>query len=297
MLNEYGLFNRETEERLASRTEADVYAAMDLPFIAPPLREDTGEVDAAVAGALPQVVLLTDIVGDLHGHSDWSGDGKATLEEMVAAAAERGYAYWAVTDHAENLTMNGLTRERMLERRIAIAQLQERYEMRILEGAELNIGADGDVDYDPEFLPTMDWNVASIHTLMTRSGAEQTRRIVTAMENPAVHAIGHLTGRQIGKRPPYDVDLDAILEAAVRTGTALEINASPRRLDLSGDMVRRAVDAGVTLTISCDAHSVGDLASMRYGVGTAQRGWATAADVLNCQNLQALVDFTAAKRA
>ena len=297
LLSEYGLFDRDTDERLASRTEADVYAAIDLPFIAPPLREDTGEVEAAAAGTLPAVVQLPDVRGDLHGHSDWSGDGKATLEEMVAAAAARGYEYWAVTDHAANLPMNGLSRERMLERRHAVELLQERYELRILAGAELNIGIDGDVDYDADFLAGLDFNVASVHTLMTRPGTEQTKRIIAAMENPHVHAIGHLTGRKIGVRPPYDIDLDAILEAAVRTGTALEVNASPRRLDLSGDMVRRAVEAGVTLTISCDAHSVGDLASMRYGVATAQRGWATAGDVLNCRPLQGLLDFVAAKRS
>ena len=296
LLSEYGLFDRETEQRLASRTEADVYAAMDLPLIVPPLREDTGEVEAAVAGQLPAVVQLTDMRGDLHGHSDWSGDGKATLEEMVEAASARGYEYWAVTDHAENLPMNGLSRERMRDRRAAIEQLQDRYQMRILAGAELNIGGDGSVDYDADFLAEMDFNVASIHTLMNRSGDEQTARIITAMRNPHVHAIGHLTGRKIGVRPPYDIDLDSILEAAVLTGTALEVNASPRRLDLSGDMIRRAVAAGVTLTISCDAHSVGDLASMRYGVATAQRGWATARDVLNTRPLQGLLDFVAAKR-
>ena len=289
LLSEYGLFDRETEERLASTTETDVYAAMDLPLIVPAMREDTGEVEAAAAGALPEVVQLTDMLGDLHGHSDWSGDGKATLEEMVAAAAARGYEYWAVTDHAEGLPMNGLSRERMRERHHAIELLQERYEMRILAGAELNIDVDGGVDYDPEFLATLDFNVASVHTLMTRSGAEQTKRIITAMHNPHVHAIGHLTGRKIGVRPPYDIDLDAILEAAVQTGTALEVNASPRRLDLSADMVRRAVEAGVTLTISCDAHSVGDLASMRYGVATAHKGCADAGDVLNTRPLQGLL--------
>ena len=296
-LNEYGLFDRETEERLASHSEADVYAALGLPYIAPPLREDAGEVQAAANGTLPAVVTVEDLRGDLHGHSDWSGDGKATLEDMVAGAAARGYQYWAVTDHAENLPMNGLSRERMLARRAAIEQLQERYELRILEGAELNIGANGEVDYDEEFLASLDFCVASIHTLMTRDRAQQTRRIVTAMENPAVHAIGHLTGRLIGKRPPYDVDLDAVIEAAIRTGTALEVNASPRRLDLSGDMVRRAVEAGATLTISCDAHSVGDLGSMRYGVATAQRGWATPRDVLNCRDFPGVEAFTAAKRA
>ena len=296
LLNEYGLFHKETEEQLACRSEAEVYESLGLPFIPPPMREDTGEVQAAAAGDLPQVVQLEDMRGDLHGHSDWSGDGKASLEEMVAAAADLGYEYWAVTDHAEGLPMNGLSKERMYERQAAIEALQERYDMRILAGAELNIGADGEVDYDPEFLATLDFSVASVHTMMTRSGEEQTRRIITAMENPDVHAIGHLTGRKIGSRPPYDVDLDAILEAAVRTGTALEINASPRRLDLSGDMVRRAVEAGATLTISCDAHSVGDLRSMRYGVATAQRGWATPEQILNCRPLAGLLEFVAAKR-
>jgi DNA polymerase (family 10) len=248
------------------------------------------------ARALPTVVTLEQLRGDLHGHSDWSGDGKATLDEMVEAAAARGYAYWAVTDHAEDLTMNGVTRAGMLERRAAIARLQEQTGLRILDGAELNIAIDGGLDYDRDFLLAFDWCVASVHTLMTRPEKEQTARIMAAMEHPAVHAIGHPTGRKIGKRPGYDLDFDAICDAARETGTALEVNASPRRLDLSGEMVRRAVEAGVTLTISCDAHTVGDLHSMRYGVATAQRGWARADDVLNTHDLDGLLAFTAAKR-
>jgi DNA polymerase (family 10) len=305
ILNEYGLFRRVVDEesgaatageRLASRTESDVYAALGMAEVPPPMREDTGEVDAALKGTVPAVVTLEDIRGDLHGHSDWSGDGKATLDAMVEAAQARGYAYWAVTDHAEDLTINGISREQMLERRATIARLQERHEMRILDGAELNIGIDGSLDYDHEFLLTFDFCVASVHTLMQRPEVEQTERIIQAMQHPAVHAIGHPTGRKIGVRPGYDIDLDAILEAARGTGTALEINASPRRLDLSGDMVRRAVEAGVTLTISCDAHAIGDLASMRYGVATAQRGWATPADVLNCRDLDGILAFARAKR-
>ena len=307
LVNEYGVFVRDEEiedygpaspaERLASRSEEDVYAAMGLQCIPPTMREDRGEVDAAAAGTLPAVVTLEDVTGDLHGHSSWSGDGKATLEDVVAAAAGKGYAYWAVTDHAEGLPMNGMSRAAVLARREAIGRLQDATPgLRILEGLELNIGIDGTVDYDRELLLSMDWNVASVHTLMHRSEAEQTARLIIAMQHPAVHAIGHLTGRKIGVRPGYDVDLAAILEAARETGTALEVNASPRRLDLSGELVRRAVDAGVTLTISCDAHSVGDLASMRYGVWTAQRGWATAASVLNTRSLEDLFAFTAAKR-
>lgn len=295
-LNEYGLTRRDDGAHVAGTTEEEVYAALGLPWVPPPLREDTGEVEAAAEGRLPAVVTLADVRGDLHGHSDWSGDGRAGLETMVAAAAERGYAYWAVTDHAEDLTMNGVSRERMLERRRVIAGLQERYDLRILDGAELNIGIDGSLDYDTDFLLQFDFCVASVHSLMNRPGAEQTARIVAAMEHPAVTVIGHPTGRKVGVRPGYDVDLDALVAAAVRTGTALEVNASPRRLDLSGEMVRRAVDGGALLAISCDAHSVGDLGSMRYGVATAQRGWATPADVLNCRELAGLLDVVDSKR-
>jgi DNA polymerase (family X) len=305
-LSEYGLTSRPDMDAppaaappaaaIACPTEVEVYAALGLPLIPPPVREDTGEIEAAAAGRLPSFVTLRDIRGDLHGHSDWSGDGKAPLEEMVAAAAARGYEYFAVTDHAENLTMNGLTRDDMSRRRRVIAQLQERHGMRILDGAELNIGIDGSVDYDDEFLYAFDFCVASVHTLMNRPAEQQTQRIVAAMRHPAVNVIGHPTGRKLGVRPGYGVDLDAIVEAAVATGTALEVNASPRRLDLSGDMVRRAVDAGALLAISCDAHSLGDLDSMRYGVATAQRGWATPADVLNCRPLTELLEVVNAKR-
>jgi DNA polymerase (family X) len=301
LVNEYGVFRRTEDggagERVAARTEEDVYAAAGLAWIPPTMREDAGEVDAAAAGTLPRVVELADVVGDLHGHSDWSGDGKATLDGMVAAAAARGYAYWAVTDHAEDLSINGLSRQQVLDRREAIRRLQDDHpDMAILDGSELNIGLDGGLDYDPDFLLGFEWTVASVHSGLERGEAQQTARILAAVESPAVNAIGHLTGRKLGRRPGFDVDLAAILEACRETGTALEVNASPRRLDLSGEMVRRAVEAGVTLTISCDAHSIGDLDSMRYGVWTAQRGWATPADVLNTRGLDALRAFVAAKR-
>jgi DNA polymerase (family 10) len=297
LLNEYGLLRRDSGEPVASRTEADVYRALDLAFIPAPLREDSGEVEAAANGTLPSVVTLGDLRGDLHGHSDWSGDGKATLEEMVTAAEARGHTYWAVTDHAEHLTINGLSREGMRARRRAIADLQERVGIRILDGVELNIGSDGGLDYDLDFLLEFDFCVASVHTLLNRPAEEQTARILAAMRHPAVNVVGHPTGRKIGVRPGYQVDLDALVRTAVETGTALEVNASPRRLDLSGDAVRRAVEGGALLTISCDAHSVGDLASMRYGVATAQRGWAEPRHVLNCFDLDGLLDAVNAKRA
>jgi DNA polymerase (family 10) len=303
-LNEYGLWEAQDPDaaaetapsRVAGSTEADVYAALGLQPVPAPLREDTGEVEAAAEGRLPAVVTLADLRGDLHGHSDWSGDGKASLEDMVAAAAARGLEYWAVTDHAEDLTINGLTRDGMRARRRAIAELQDRYAIRILDGAELNIGAGGGVDYDLDFLLDFDFCVASVHTLFNRPREEQTARILAAMEHPAVNVVGHPTGRKIGRRPGYDIDVDAVVAAAARTGTAVEVNASPQRLDLSGDHVRRAVDAGALLTISSDAHSVGDLASLRYGVATAQRGWATPGRVLNCLPLDGLLEVVNAKR-
>lgn len=297
-LNEYGLFEKDSGERVASRTEEDVYAALGLAWVPAPMREDTGEVEAAAAGTLPRVVRMEDIRGDLHGHSDWSGDGKASLEDMVAAAAARGYAYWAVTDHAEGLAINGLSREQVLARREAINVLQDRYpDLRILDGAELNIGIDGALDYDLDFLLAFDFCVASVHTLMNRPAREQTERIIRAIQHPAVHVIGHPTGRKIGRRSGYEIDFDAIVQAAVEHGVALEVNASPWRLDLGGNLVRRAVEAGAVLAISCDAHSVGDLDNMPYGVATAQRGWAVADQILNCRDLDGLLGFVEAKRA
>jgi DNA polymerase (family 10) len=301
LLNEYGIFRRTEDgaagERIASRTEEVVYEAVGMAWVPPTMREDHGEVDVALDGRLPGVVTLEDITGDLHGHSDWSGDGKASLADMVATAAAKGYAYWAVTDHAEDLSINGLSRQQVLDRRQVIRRLQDDHpDMAILDASELNIGLDGSLDYDPDFLLGFEWTVASVHSGLERGEAAQTERIMRAIASPAVNCIGHLTGRKLGKRPGFDVDLAAILEACRETGTALEVNASPRRLDLSGDMVRRAVAAGVTLTISCDAHSVGDIDAMRYGVWTAQRGWATPADVLNTGDLAALRAFVAAKR-
>ncbi|MBW3601599.1 MAG: DNA polymerase/3'-5' exonuclease PolX [Actinobacteria bacterium] len=296
-LNEYGLFDRVTGGRVAGRTEEEVYAALGMAFVPAPMREDAGEVQAAADGVLPDVVTAADVLGDLHGHTDWSGDGKASMQDMLGAARRRGDRYWAVTDHAENLVMNGLSRERMVAQRGAIERLRGGLSgLTVLHGAELNIGADGELDYDREFLLGFDFCVASVHTLMHRPREEQTRRIVAAMEHPAVNVIGHPVGRIIGRRPGYDIDVEVIVEAAARTGTALEVNASPRRLDLSGRMVRRAVEAGATVAISCDAHSLGDLGNRVYGVATAQRGWARAADVLNCRDVDGLRDFVAAKR-
>lgn len=293
-LSEYGLFGREDGELVAGADEAEVYQALGLGWIPPTMREDRGEVALAEAGELPDVVMT--LLGDLHGHSDWSGDGRAPIEEMAAAAAAWGLEYWAVTDHAEALAINGLTAAQFAERRAVLAGLADRVGVTLLDGAELNIGLHGELDYDDEVLARFDFCVASVHTALGRDTDAQTARIITAMRHPSVHAIGHLTGRKIGVRPGFAVHFDQILEAALETGTALEVNASPRRLDLADDHVRRAVDAGVTLTISSDAHQPSEIDNLRYGIGTAQRGWARTADVLNCRDLDGLRDFVARKR-
>jgi DNA polymerase (family 10) len=296
MLNEYGLFARDGGELVAGVDEAEVYQALGLEWIPPTLREDRGEVDAAASGTLPNVVTTEALRGDLHGHSDWSGDGRASISVMAAAAAGAGLDYWAVTDHAEALAINGLTVAQFEDRRLALERLASDVDVTLLDGAELNIGPDGELDYDDDVLAQFEFCVASVHTMLTRDADAQTARIVRAMRHPSVHAIGHLTGRKLGKRPGFEVHLDQILEVALETGTALEVNGSPRRLDLSDDIVRRAIDAGVTLTISSDAHMPSELDNLRFGVGNAQRGWAKVDDVLNCRDVEQVREFVARKR-
>jgi DNA polymerase (family 10) len=295
-LSEYGLFSVKTDERIAARTEEEVYAKLDLPWIPPMLREDKGEVEAARDGTLPSLVDLEAIRGDLHTHTNLT-DGQASLEEMLAAAAARGYQYYAVTDHAENLPMTMMTREKALAQRTKIAQLQKKYpKMTILHGTELNIDAKGGVDYDPEFLSGFDITVASVHSYFNLDRDEMTQRIITAMENPYVNIIGHPTGRKIGSRVPYELDFEAVFAAAARTGTAIECNSYPDRLDLRDEHVRWAIGQGATVSIDTDSHAIGHLAGIRYGVATAQRGWATKADVLNTKTLKQLEAFVAKKR-
>ena len=296
-LSEYGLFSTKNNKRMAARTEEEVYAKLGLPWIPPTLREDKGEIEAALAGNLPDLISQDAIRGDLHTHTNLT-DGMASLEEMLAAAAARGYSYYAVTDHAEKLSMTGMTREKALAQRATIAQLQERFpKMTILHGTELNIDAKGEVDYDPEFLATFDITVASVHSYFNQTREEMTRRLIAAMENPNVHIIGHPTGRMIGKRPPYDFDAEAVFEAAARTGTAMEQNSYPDRLDLRDEHVRWAIGQGATISIDTDSHAVGHLAGIRYGVATAQRGWAERANVLNSGTLKQVQAFVARKRA
>jgi len=286
-LSEYGLFDVESGEKIVSETEEEVYARLGLPWIPPTLREDRGEIEAGLRDELPDLVTEADLRGDLHTHTDLT-DGLAPLEEMAEAAAARGYAYYAVTDHAPDMAMQRMTDERMLAQRERVRELDGTYAtrgrrggLRLLHGTELNIGPDGEVDWPEEFLAGFDLCVASVHSHFNQDRRALTRRIVRACENPYVNIIGHPTTRIIGKRPGIDADLDAIFAACARTGTALEINAHPDRLDLRDEDILRARRHGVKFAVDSDAHAVPHLANMRYGIGTAQRGWLTKDDVIN----------------
>jgi DNA polymerase (family X) len=287
-LSEYGLFHADTDELIVSRTEEEVYERLGMQWVPPAMREDKGEIQAALAGQIPQLVGLEDLQGDLHTHTDLT-DGVASLEDMVAAARARGYAYYAITDHAPNLIMQRMTDEKMLAQREQVRTAD--WGIELLHGTELNIAPDGSVDWDADFLAGFDICVASVHSHFDQSRADMTRRFITACENPFVHVIGHPTARRIGKRAGVDVDYPELFRAAARTGTALEINASPQRLDLPSDQIRAARDAGVKFAIDSDAHSVPNLGNMPYGIGAAQRGWLTADDVINTWPLDRLRTF------
>jgi len=294
-LSEYGLFDVASGELIVSRTEEEVYRRLGMGWMPPELREDAGEIQAALRGELPDLVTGDDIRGDLHTHTDLT-DGVASLEEMVTTAAARGYAYYAVTDHAPDLVMQRMTSEKMLAQREEVRALGGRLAaaptpMTLLHGTELNIAPDGTVDWPAEFLAGFDVCVASVHSHFGQPRAEMTRRFIVACENPHVNIIGHPTARKIGKRPPVDVDFAELFRACARTGTALEVNAHPDRLDLPADHIRAARDAGVRFAIDSDAHSTGHLAYLRYGVGTARRGWLTADDVINTWPLGRLREF------
>jgi DNA polymerase (family X) len=290
-LSEYGLFDAESEELIVSATEEEVYERLGLPWIPPPLREDGGEIQAAQRGELPALVTLADLRGDLHSHTDLT-DGLAPLDEMVAAAAERGLSYYAITDHAPNLYMQRMTDEKMLAQRERVRALQDRYpDMTLLHGTELNIDPDGGVDWPAGFLAGFDVCVASVHSHFTQSAADMTRRFIAACENPHVNIIGHPTARLIGKRSSVDADWDEVFKAAARTGTALEVDSFPDRLDLPADLIRRAQRYGVKFSVDSDAHAIRHHGNVRYGIGTAQRGWLTPADVINTWPLDDLRAF------
>lgn len=289
-LNEYGLFDAKTGDLLAAETEQQVYEHLGLPYIEPTLREDRGEVEAALAGELPKVLQLKDLRGDLHTHTDLT-DGLAPLEEMLNTASALGYAYYAVTDHAPNLAMQRMTDDKILAQRERLRALQAEHDMTLLHGTELNIDPDGNVDWPEDFLAGFDLTVASVHSHFNQSREELTRRMIRAMENPYVNVIGHPTARLIGKRPPIDLDLEAVFEAAARTGTALEVNSFPDRLDLKDEHILWARRYGPKFAVNTDSHSPVHLSLMRFGVATAQRGWLTKDDVINTWPLAKLRRF------
>jgi DNA polymerase (family 10) len=275
-VSEYGVEEVESGEVFHAADEEKLYERLGYAWIPPELRENRGELEAAREGRLPQLVERADLKGDLHMHTDWS-DGRATLEEMVAAALEAGHRYVAICDHARRL------REGRLERQTEeIARLNERLRgIMVLSGVEVDIRADGSLDLPDDALAERDWVMASIHSGFDGSRERLTGRLLAAIENPHVDCIGHPTGRKINRRPAYEVDLETVLARCVETGTFLEINSQPDRLDLTDTHARAAAEAGVKLVVSTDAHRVRELANLELGVAMARRGWLTATDVLN----------------
>ncbi len=307
-INEYGIFDvgglsekaREDPRagrRLSAATEAECYTALGLPFIPPELREDSGEIAAAAQNTLPELIEPGDIRGELHAHTDAS-DGHQTLEELIEACRARGYAYLAVTDHSGSLTIaNGLDADRMRWQIDRVREANEHYnDIEVLVGTEVDILRDGSLDYPDELLAELDLVIASVHTAFRLDAGEQTARICRAMESEHVFAVGHLTGRMLGEREAYPLDVEAVIETAARTGTALEINANPRRLDLGDRHARLARTAGVDIVICTDAHRPAHLDFMDYGVRVARRAWLEAADVLNTRPPGELLAALARKR-
>jgi DNA polymerase (family 10) len=286
-VSEYGISDDDSGETAAYAAEEDVYERLGMQFIPPELRENRGELAAARAGELPELVELGDIRGDLHMHTVAS-DGVNTIDEMAAAARELGYGYAAITDHSASHGFGDHVDPDELLRQIERVRAVELKGFTLLAGSEVNILPDGSLDYADDLLEQLDWVVASVHTSFRQDRDEMTKRIVQALEHPLVDALGHPTGRKIMQREPYDVDLDAVIEAAARTGTFLEINANPDRRDLPDHYARAAAEAGVTLIIDSDAHRTGTLANMRYGVATARRAWLTKAQVANTRTWKQL---------
>ncbi len=291
-INEYGVFKG--EEQVGGTTEEEVFAAVGLPWIPPELREDQGEIEAALQGRLPRLVAPEDLRGDLHVHTNWT-DGADTIEDMAAAAQAKGYAYLAICDHSPTVGItNGLTPERLLAQMAEIDELNRRWAaagnpFRLLKGIEVDIRPDGSLDLPEDLLARLDIVVAAVHTRFTLSAEEMTHRILKALESPVVDVLAHPTGRLIGRREAYQVDIDRIIDACRALGKALELNAYPERLDLSDLHCRKAKDKGVKVAISTDAHRQGNLEWISYGLATARRGWLEPQDVLNCLTVEELL--------
>lgn len=281
-INEYGISRERDNVRLGGEKEEDIYRVLGLPYVPPELREDMGEIEAALEGKLPELVKAEDIKGDLHVHSKWS-DGSHTFEQLVDASKKLGYSYFALTDHSKGLAVaHGLTVERLMEQKRQISLLNKRLKgFRILHGTEVDIKSDGSLDFPDEALKELDIVVASIHSGFKQSSEQLTGRIISAMKNPYVSIIAHPTGRLIGERDAYELDMDEILKTAKETGTAFEINAYPLRLDLNDIYAKRAKEMGIPIVISTDTHVSTQFQYMGYGVSIARRGWLEKDNVLN----------------
>lgn len=289
-INEYGIFRQKDDKKLGGKREEDVYRLLGLPFIAPELREDLGEIEAAFEGRMPHLIDSSDIRGDLHVHTRRS-DGSHDFDELIREAKKRGYEYIAITDHSKGLGIaRGLSEERLLEEKAEIEALNKKSKgFKLLAGVEVDIRSDGRMDFTDEILRQMDIVVASIHSGFRQSREQITRRLTSAMRNPCVSVIAHPTGRLIGERDPYDVDMHEVLKVAKETGTAIEINAYPLRLDLNDAYAKMAKEMGVRLAISTDTHITNQFDFMEYGVAIARRGWLEKRDVLNTMDYHSLL--------
>jgi DNA polymerase (family X) len=279
-VSEYGVLDDASGETHRCSTEAEVYALLGLSYIEPELRENRGELEAAASGALPQLIELGDLRGDLHCHTTAS-DGTASIEEMALAARDAGYEYLAITDHSASFGFGDDLSPVRLQEHVERIRTVSVDGLELLAGSEVNVLPDGSLDYDDEVLAELDWVVASVHSSFRMASDAMTERIVRAIEHPLVDVLGHPSGRKIERRPPYSFDVEAVVEAAARAGTMLEINSSPDRRDLNEVNARAAAAAGVGVVINCDAHRVRGFQVARYGIATARRAWLTAADVVN----------------
>ncbi len=290
-INEYGVFKGKKDKRVAGKSEEEVFEHVGLPYIEPELREDWGEIGAAQKGRLPELVTLQDIRGDLHAHTKLT-DGRHSLEEMAAAAKERGYEYLAITEHSKRVSMaRGLDAKSLARRNEEIDRLNDKLEgIVLLKSIEVDILKDGSLDLPDEIPKELDLTVCAVHYDTKLSRKNQTDRIVQAMDNPYFHILSHPTGRMINERPPYDVDVEHLLEAAKARGCCMELNAHPDRLDLNDRFCKTAKEMGVKIAISTDAHSKTDLDFMRFGVYQGRRGWLEAEDVLNTYSLKKLIE-------
>lgn len=289
-LNEYGIFRK--NKKIASRTEENVYKIIGLPYIEPELRENTGEIEVAQQGKLPIIVGYKDIKGDLHCHSDWDG-GENSIGEMAEEARRIGYQYIGISDHTKFLRIeNGLDERKLLAQRKYIQKLNRKLKgFTILQGCEANILASGEIDIKNEVLAQLDYVIAGVHSNMKLPKEKMTERIIKAMENPNVDIISHPTGRLLKRRDEYQIDFDRILETARKTGTILEIDSEPNRLDLNDQNIRKAIKIGVKLVINTDAHDKSQMKYMELGIAQARRGWAEKEDIVNYWPLEKLLKY------